>query len=200
MLAIVPAGSFAQPVTRRAFSILDRGLADMSGPMTPALVRLAAIHGGDKLFERIAVRARLLRNEDVRDSWLESLGEFGAAQIPKAIALATGPELPADEAWSAIARYLERPATRSAAWHAVKAALPAILRRMSAKESGLVIDATSHLCDKAERDDVAAAFTGKVKTIEGGEAHLAAALAAIDTCITRRATLGNLAAALAASP
>jgi cytosol alanyl aminopeptidase len=200
MLAIVPASSFAPPVTRRAFAILDRGLPDMTNPMAPALVRLAALHGGDKLFERIASRARLLRNDDVRDSWLESLGEFGTAQIPKAIELVTGPLVPADEAWGAVARYLERPATRSAAWRAVKAALPAILRRMSAKDAVLVIDSTENLCDKAERDEVVAAFAGKVKTIEGGESHLAASLASIDTCITRRGTLGNLAAALGASP
>jgi hypothetical protein len=172
----------------------------MVGPMTPALVRLAAIHGGDKLFDRIATRARLLRNEDVRDSWLESLGEFGAAQIPKAIALVTGPELPADEAWAAIARYLERPATRSAAWRAVKAALPAILRRMSAADAAHVLDATSHLCDKAERDDVATTFAGTTKRIDGGDAHLTAALASIDSCITLRAKLGTLQAALSASP
>lgn len=200
MLAVVPAGSFAPAVTRRAFLILDKNLPDMDGPMTPALVRLAAIHGGDKLFDRMASRVRLLRNDDVRASWLESLGEFGPAQIGKALDLVTGPELPVDEAWSAIARYLERPATRSAAWRAVKAALPAILRRTSAKEAALVIDGTSHLCDQAEREDVATVFAGKVKTIEAGDAHLATALAAIDTCITRRATLGNLSTALAASP
>lgn len=200
LLAIVPAGSFAPAVTRRAFSILDRNLPDMYGPMTPGLVRLAAVHGGDKLFDRIAARARLLRNDDVRASWLESLGELGAAQIGKAIALVTGPELPVDEAWSAIARYLERPATRSAAWRAVKAALPAILRRMSATEAALVIDGTSHLCDKAEREDVATVFAGKVKTIDAGAAHLATALAAIDACIARRASLGNLSGSLAASP
>jgi cytosol alanyl aminopeptidase len=200
LLAIVPAESFAPAVTRRAFTILDKGLPDMYGQMTPALVRLAAMHGGDKLFDRIALRARLLRNEDVRDTWLESLGELGAAQIPKAIALVTGPELPAEDAWTAVARYLERPATRSAAWRAVKAALPAILRRMSAAEAALVIDATSHLCDKAERDDVEATFAGTVKRIDGGPSHLATALAAIDRCITLRAKLGNVAAALTSTP
>jgi hypothetical protein len=163
-------------------------------------VRLAAIHGGDRLFDRIATRARLLGNEDVRESWIESLGELSAAQIPKAIALVTGPELPAEEAWDAVARYLERPATRSAAWRAVKAALPAILRRMSATEAALVLDGTSHLCTQVERDDVAATFAGTTKRIDGGNAHLAAALAAIDRCITLRGKLGSLAAALSASP
>jgi alanyl aminopeptidase len=200
LLGIVPADSFAPVVTRRAYAILDRSLSNMSGPMTPALVRLAAVHGGARLFDRIATRARLLRNDDVRDSWLTSLGEFGIAQIPKAVALVTGPELPVEEAWGALERYLERPATRSAAWRAVKAALPAILRRMSAKDAVLVIDATSHLCDKVARDEVAATFAGTTKRIDGGDAHLATALAAIDRCVTLRGTLGNVAAALSASP
>jgi alanyl aminopeptidase len=200
LLGIVPAESFAPAVTRRAYAILDRTLPDMSGPMTPALVRLAAIHGGDRLFDRIATRARLLRNDDARDTWLESLGEFSTAQIQKAIALVTGPELPVDEAWGAVDRYLERPATQTVAWRAVKAALPAILRRMSATEAAQVIDSTSHLCDKAARDEVAATFAGTTKRIDGGDAHLATALAAIDRCITLRGNLGNVAAALSASP
>jgi len=71
---------------------------------------------------------------------------------------------------------------------------------MPAKDAILVIDSTENLCNTSERDEVAAAFAGKVKTIEDGESHLAAALAAIDTCITRRAKLGTLADALTASP
>ena len=157
------------------------------------------MQGGDKLFDRLVVRARLIRNEDLRDSWFETLGEFGVAQLPKAIALVTGPEIEPDVAWAAVARYLERPSTRLAAWRAVKAQLPAILRRMSPQDERDVIDALSELCDKPARDEVEAAFAPHVASIPDGAAHLAGTLGTIDSCITRRSRLGDLAAALAAS-
>ncbi len=199
LLEVVPAEAFAPAVTRRAYTILDKTLPDMTGEMPAALVRLAGLHGGDKLFDRIAARARLLRNEDVRDSWFESLGELGIAQLPKAIDLVTGPEVEAGTAWQALARYHARPPPRTATWHAVQAALPAILRRMSRTEERDVIDALAHLCDKGSRGEVEATFTPHAASIPDGRAHLAATLGAIDSCLARQAHLGDLGAAIAAS-
>jgi hypothetical protein len=193
LLAFVPAESFSK--ASRAYVNLDRNLANAFGPLPSWIAALAAIEGGDKLFERIRTRAQILRDPESRESWLAALGEFGPAQLPKALALVTTGDLDPVAAWPAVVRYLARGTTRAAAWRLVRDKLPTIMRRMG-NEVGLVIDATAHLCDPATRTEVAAAFAEPAKTIASGPLRLSRALESIDACLERRAKLGDIGAAL----
>lgn len=198
LVTVVAPHEFSIVYTRTLNAYVDKALPNAQSELPPGIVALAAVHGGDKLFDRIAVRARLLRDPETRDAWLAVLGEFPAAQIPKAIELVTRGDLDPDAAWPAVARYLARGATRTATWRLVKDQLSTILQRM-AGEGGDVIDAMAHLCDKATRDEVVTSFAPHLPAITNGKARLAAAVASMDRCIATRAKLGDLGAALAAT-
>ena len=191
LIDVVPADQFANSITHRAHDLLDKLIPAAQGELPPQLVALAGVHGADKLFDRIVARVAGLRDEDVRDTWIASLGELGVAQVPKAVALVINSDLLPETTWLAVARFFERPETRSAAWRAVKAVLPALKRRVSADVQHEVMLSVAHLCDATSRSDIAAAFVG--------DKDLTTTLQTIDRCIDRRAKLGDLAAALAAS-
>jgi len=185
LLTLVPADRFAPALTKRSSELLDRILAAATAEMPPGLIALASVHGADKLFDRVVDRALVLRDDDARASWLESLGDLPAAQIPKAVALVVSGELPFDISWLPVARYLSRPATRLAAWKAVRDAVPEIAKRMSFDDHHDVMTAVANLCDTTSRAEVARVFVG--------EKDLAATLSAIDRCIELRARLGDVA-------
>jgi len=188
---VVPADQFANGATRLAHDILDKLIPNAQGELPAHLVALGAVHGGDKLFDRIVARAQLLKDDEVRDTWIEVLGEFPVTQVPKAVALVVSGDLPVVTTWPAVARFFQRPATRDAAWRAVKANLPALRQRMSPDEQHELMQSVAYVCDKGSRDDISTAFTG--------DKDLTTTLQAIDRCIDRRAKLGDLGAALAGS-
>jgi len=75
----------------------------------------------------------------------------------------------------------------------VFAALPAVRRRN-------LIEAMAALCDATARAEVVADVTPELAAIGDGQRVLDQTLATIDRCIARRAAVGDIAAALAASP
>jgi hypothetical protein len=93
--------------------------------------------------------------------------------------------------WPAVATMLARPTTRAAAWRALRDRIPEVLARIAPSQGVRVIEAAEHLCDA--RTEVAAAFTPHVDNVIDGAARLARTLAAIDRCVARRASLGDLA-------
>jgi cytosol alanyl aminopeptidase len=159
-----------------------------TGNVSPILVAIAAPSGGDKLFKRIADRARVASGDE-REDFYSALGVFGAAQAPLAVELLTDASIDIDNAWLAVEPMLQRPATRTATWRALRPVFPTVMKRLGADASDLV-DALGALCDKVSRDEVAA-------TVKPGTPHLATSLAGIDRCIASRAKLGDLAGALA---
>lgn len=191
LVRLIPAEQFASNVTKRAHDLLDKIIPAAEGELAPQLVALASVHGGDKLFDRIVARAAVLKDDDVRDNWIESLGELGVAQVPKAVALVIKSDLDPETTWLAVARFFERPATRVAAWRAVKAELSALRRRLGAEEWHDAMASFAHMCDRGSRDEIA--------TNLRDDKDLTTTLQAIDRCIDRTAKLGNLGAALAAS-
>jgi hypothetical protein len=170
-----------------ALTLVDRQLRDGKLPYSD-VVAAAAAKGGADLFDRIVTTARSAREQ--RD-WLELLGEFPAAFAEPTAALIEKTELPIAGIWSAVERFFERRATRSAAWRAVRPRLDAFAKRMPAAD---LLEPLGRLCSKPERDEVAAAFATRVP-----RAALDRTLGMIDRCLRRRAQLGDLAAALAAS-
>lgn len=188
---VVPADQFANGVTRLAHDILDKLIPNAQGELPPHLVALGSAHGGDKLFDRIVARAQLLKDDEVRDTWIEVLGEFPVAQVPKAVALVVSGDLPVVTTWPAVARFFERPATRDAAWRAVKANAAGLRQRMSPDEQHELMLSVAHVCDKGSRAEVSTVFSG--------DKDLTTTLQTIDRCIDRRAKLGDLGSALAAA-
>ncbi len=191
LIGVVAADQFSNAATRRAHELLDKVIPAAQTELPVQLVALAGVHGGDKLFDRIAARAQVMRDPDLRDQWIESLGELPAAQIPKAVALVTKGDLLPETTWLALARYFARPETRTAAWRAVKPVLPALRRRMSAEEIHDLMDSVGNLCDATSRDEVATELRG--------DKDLTTTMQTIDRCIERRTKLGDVGAALAAS-
>jgi len=140
------------------------------------------------------VAAAAAGGDERQDSWLASLGAFGPELASRLVELASDARFRPHNAWSAIAAMQARPATRTAAWIAIRERLPALLAQ-PADELTPIIEATGALCDPVARAEVAAAFEGKLDDL-AREHALVPALAAIDRCIARRTQLGDLAAAL----
>lgn len=192
LAGVIPAERYPLAESKAARASLDPMIADAADELPEDLVALAAVSGGDKLFTRIAERARTMSNKELQKQWFASLGRFGAAQVERAVALLDDTAIAPDVAWAPLETYLARPATRTAAWRAVRDKLGELLERMKAPQVLRVIDATSSLCDVTSRDEVAGAF----ERVPTGRAHLDRALAAIDRCIALRGKLGDVSAAL----
>lgn len=166
---VVPAEQYPSAARRAALEVVEKIITDGKRELPARFVSLAAPAGGDKLFARIAERARVVR-EDLRASYYEALGQFGPAQTGAAAQLlATTPD-----AWPAVEAFLGRPATARAMWQALRPILPKLPKDLD------VAEATATLCDQTSRNEVAAAFKG------------ARALAAIDRCVAARAKVGGV--------
>jgi hypothetical protein len=127
------------------------------------------------------------------------LGVFPAPFAERTATLAVDrAELAIEPIWSALERYFERPATRGAAWAALRARLDTFIRG-APDAAAEMIGATGMLCTAAARDEVAKAFEPHLASIAGGRTRLDRALAAIDQCVARKARVGDLAAAIASS-
>jgi alanyl aminopeptidase len=184
---LVPAAALPPDISRAALRALDPAEPD------PALVAFAAPAGGRVLFDRIAKLAQTTRDIDIRRDAVISLGRFGVTELPAALAFVATPALTGEEAWPAVAGYLDRASTRAAAWRTIQPQLSKLVSRMTAGEAPVLIESTETLCDAHSRAEVAAAFEPRLHDIAEGKKHLDHALAAIDRCLTRRTRAGDLA-------
>jgi hypothetical protein len=91
---------------------------------------------------------------------------------------------------------LARPATRMAAWSAIRDRLPVLMARLSGIEARPLVEGFGGLCDATARTEVAATIEARVADVFEGRATLSLALASIDRCIERRAAIGDVAGAL----
>ncbi len=195
---VITGEHFDRPAIAAARQLVARALARApyairADELAIALV-LAAPAGGKPMFERIVAAAAA--SPASRDEWLEGLGWFGPALAPRAVELVLDERFEPDEAWAAVGGMLARPATRTAAWRAIRARLPELLAALSDADATTVVQGAASLCDTTARAEVAAAFEPHLAAIVDGRATLTRTLAAIDRCAARRAALGDLAAAL----
>jgi alanyl aminopeptidase len=177
LLELVPA---PQATHKRARELLAVMLAKKTAP-TSELVAIAAPDRATR--ERIAKLAIDHQDPDA----LDSLAAGGPDDVDPAIDLIT---VHGQEAWSTVAAYFDRAATRTAAWTALRARLGPVLDKLPVAERADVIDAAATLCDGAA--DVRAAFEPHLADIPDGRRHLAHALAQIERCAALRARVGNL--------
>jgi len=190
LAAIPPAAA------ERARRIIDRELAALdvasSGWLSLAL-EVAGRSGDRALFDRVLAAARRAKRDDVRDTLLEGLGQFGPRFAERAVAAFTAGELPAEAAWPMVRGYFARAPTRAAGWRAVRDHAAAVLAQLSGGEASRVVQAAATLCDPQLRDEVATTFQPHVGEITDGRRILDTALAEIARCAARRGKLGDLA-------
>ncbi len=163
---------------------LEHDLAGEPSIGSAMLVVFEAQGGGRALFDRVLEAANRATG-DVRAVFDDALASFGADVAPHAIELVARGELPVPVAIA----YFARPATRAAAWTAVRAHLAELLARATRKQATDLVAATGTLCDA--RAEVAAAFEPHVADILDGRRTLDRALATIDRCVARRAAAGS---------
>ncbi len=191
---LLPASHPDPAVIAAATALVDRALRGSTRPPPDFALALVAPRSGRPLFDRI-VAVAAASSAERGDAWFETLGAFGPDLAPVLVKLVTDGRFRAARIWPAVASMLARPETRTAAWHAVYDHIGQVLAQLAQVELPAVLEATRGLCDRVARDQVAAAFAGKLDEATRTQA-LVPALAAIDRCIARRATLGDLAAAL----
>jgi peptidase M1-like protein/ERAP1-like protein len=175
LIALVP---FDTKAIAAARAVVDEVISNGDTAGFDIAIAVVAPADGAPLYERIVAAAAASANDDDRQQrLLNSLAAFGPELAPRLVALVGDARFDPDHVWPAIAAMLSRPATRSAAWAAVRARLPELLKHVV---RGKVIAATAGLCD--HHAEVAAAFGDDARD----------PLAAIDRCVARRQKLGAL--------
>jgi alanyl aminopeptidase len=195
--ALVPGERFDATAIRAARRHVDRALAGGAGRIRAEelalALALAAPAGGRALFDKVVTAA--VNHPTYRDEWLAGLGAFGPALAPRAVALVFDDAFDPVQAWAAVEGMLARPATRTAAWHAIHARFGELVTALEITDAHLLIDATIGLCDPRARDEATADFIRHLPGLATGQAATRA-VEAIQRCIDRRRTVGALAGAL----
>ncbi len=187
---LVTADQLPPAVTRAMRDAVDHG------ELEPATVAFAAATGGAAIFSQIVGVATATPDVDDRAQLFGLLGELGPEQISPTIDLLIAGTVPSKAVWSAIARFLERGATRQAAWQAIAKRLPEIIDRLTGAQLATAVSATAELCDRGALAEVRAGFEPHVAEIPDGRRVLDRTFAEIERCAARRAALGDVAAAL----
>ena len=196
LLALVPTARRAQALAPRARAVVARQLArGVAAPGLGLAVAVAAARGGGPLFNRLLDVAGRTPSEELAATLLEALGWFGAERAPRLVDILIAGTHARPPLRVALIAMLGRPATRLAAWRALRDRLTAVLRTGSADDAHALVAATGALCDPRSRAEVVAAEPRLVE-VAGARRTIADALDAIDACIARRAALGEILAAL----
>ncbi|HMG55855.1 MAG TPA: ERAP1-like C-terminal domain-containing protein, partial [Kofleriaceae bacterium] len=171
-----------------------------AGERDPAVLAVAAARDAGGLFDAMVRAAAGARDGAARAAALEELGAFPAVFAPRVVELALDPRFSAERVWPAVAAMLGRGETRAAAWRAIRPRFGPLIAALGPAGARDAIAALGGLCDPAARAELAVAAAPELAAIPDGARTIDRALAAIDRCAGRRAVVGDLAAALAASP
>jgi alanyl aminopeptidase len=193
LVALIPASTMPLAVARAVAAEVDRTLARGVVP-APALVAVANPVGADARFERLLTLASATHSDERAEAFA-ALGQLSTEFVVRAFDAFKASDAPGDLAWPAIAGYLERGATRAAAWRVMRASAAMIRNRLGDADLPLAISAAGGACDTTTRAEVEAAF-GPLATTTIARATLARVVAKLERCVARRARLGDLAAAL----
>ena len=198
VLGLVPTETLAPAIVKRGHAGVDRILAAKNGDMGTFELALAvaAPAGGAKLFDRVLARAKAEKDDDVADALVEGLGAFGPELAPRVVAVLLDPAQRIPPALDALTAMLSRASTRTAAWTAAHAQLPALFMRLGPIQDKQLVAAFGSLCDPAARTALAGELPANAAGITDGRATIDRVLAQIDRCIARRAAAGDVAAAL----
>ena len=197
-LGLVPAESLSPAIVKRARAGVDRILAARNGDMDTLelVLAIAAPSGGAKLFDLVLARAKAEKDNAVVDALIEDLGAFGPPLAPRVIQNLLDPAQRIAPALGALTSMLSRASTRTAAWTAAHAQLPALFMRLAPLQDKQLVESLGLLCDPSARAALAIELPPSAAAITDGPATIARVLAKIDRCIARRAAAGDVAAAL----
>ncbi|HEY4179055.1 MAG TPA: hypothetical protein VGM90_19550, partial [Kofleriaceae bacterium] len=166
---------------------------DAARPGWLELVLSIAAPAGDRAFyDRITAAYASTKRDDLREALSTGLGSFGATFAKPTIEAVARGDLP----WAAAAGYFEHPATRLAAWRAMRDHLGEIMARSTGDDAAKVVEAVATICDATSRAQIAAAFEPRIAAIPDGRHVLDRVLAEIDRCVVRRTRAGEIAHAL----
>ena len=176
-------------VIARSRAALDRALA--SGPpleptVAGAIVKAAASHGDEKLFDALAAAAERAASPEDQYRYLYALGDFrDPALIDHGLQRSLLPQLRNQDTAIYLAQFLTNPAARPHAWAFVKEHWAALEPKVtiSGGDSTLV-RALGSACDTAARNDVAAFFA--LHPLAGATRTLTQTIEQINNCIALR--------------
>ena len=186
-LPLLVGGSFDAKTIRAARAIVDRAIK--AGIRAPeSALAIAAPRGGKVLFDRI-VAAAVAAPSEQRSGILDGLGWFGPEFAPRVVELVVDPRFKPVQVWPALERMLGRPATRTAAWRALRERAAEITNAVARVELDVIVAGTRALCERSVTTELEAAFPSATATARKK------AVAAIDRCISRRTKAGNFSGA-----
>lgn len=151
------------------------------------ILKLAAIHGDRKLFDRLHAEVKKATDQKRRSRLLGAMASFrDPAIVDASLSLFLTDELDARDAF----RLLSQDSRRNDVVFAfVKRRFGDLLKRLPGELQGRLPYLHESFCDEAHRADVEAFFKERVGKLTGGPRTLAQTLEAISLCSVRRKAL-----------
>jgi aminopeptidase 2 len=178
-----------EDVVRRSRTALDQALA--GGPaLDPTLrdgvVRIAAQHGDDRLYDALTATAARAASPGERNLYAQVLTDFRDPRtIDRALQRALSSDMRTQDTARYLASFFDNPVARPRAWSFVKANWNALDPAMRIYNAGVTLTrALDAFCDRETRDDVRAFF--EMHRLPGVTAALNQTIERINNCIDLR--------------
>ena len=176
-------------VVAKSRAALDRALAG-GPPLEPtvagAIVKAAASHGDDKLFDALGAAADRAASPDEQYRYLYALGDFrDPALIDRGLQLSLSPQLRSQDTAIYLAQFLINPAARPRAWAFIKSHWAALEPKITISGGDVnLVRSLGSFCEAPERDEVAAFFAAH--PLPGAARTLTQTVEQINHCIALR--------------
>lgn len=196
LLELLPADRYDRTTQQRARTIVDRELRANGAPSGTLDLSIALTASRSGLASKVLAIITTARSDELRESLIEDLGRLGPDAAPRVVDTLLDARLAQKLTVPAVVSLLERPATRTATWHALRDRWPAIIAAVSAIDAHALVAGAASLCDATSRADLVAVVEPRIHDVFEGRHALDRALDAIDHCITRRRNAGDIPVAL----
>jgi aminopeptidase N len=173
-------------VVGKARAAVDRSLksgAPLEASLAGQLTTIAAMHGDRPLFDALAATAVQASDPEERYRALAALAAFrDPALIDRGLQMVLTPDIRSQDASLQLARFLNNPAARAAAWTFLTTNWTALAPKVAifGGDTNLVA-ALGSFCDAKARDDIKAFFAAH--PLPGAARTLDQTLERIDNCI-----------------
>jgi aminopeptidase N len=200
LLGMLASRAHDREIIAEARKQADRWLRDRTA-VAPDMVRpvleMAALGGDPKLFDRVLVEARKVKDRRERGLLLDTLGGFHAPALSqRALQLVVGSEFDLRESMNALYRALSQRETRLSTWAFLKQHFDAVVAHMRDDEAMWLFGRVPHtFCDATHRSEVEAFLAPRARTHVGAPHALEDALESAKSC---EATLARNREAIAA--
>jgi aminopeptidase N/puromycin-sensitive aminopeptidase len=177
-------------VVKEARTALDRSLEAGAPALDPtlreAIVKIAAAHGDQKLYDAFVAAAERATSPSERDLYLLATARFrDAPLVDRALGRALSNDVRPQDTARYLAAFFANPSARPSAWAFVKSNWSALEPKLRGFNAGAVLArAVGSFCDAAARDDVKAFFGGR--RLPGTSGALSQSIERIENCIELR--------------